>query len=140
MVYSYLMKNDSRYNEYRKPSWAPPAWLFAPVWTVLYILIGISFGYVFLLYLNKALPFIVVLPFLLNLVFNFVYTPIQFRLQNFLLAIIDVLLIDITLVWALLAVHIYIPWVSYINLPYLAWVMFATILQISVTVLNGKRD
>ncbi|KND49266.1 MAG: tryptophan-rich sensory protein [Parcubacteria bacterium C7867-008] len=133
------MENYLRYKEYRKPTWAPPSWVFAPVWTILYLLIGISFGYVFFLYLNKTLPFIVLLPFLLNLLFNFSYTPIQFRLRNFSLALIDIVLVDITLVWALLSVHTHVPWVVYINLPYLAWVLFATVLQISVTVLNSKR-
>jgi len=134
------MKNYSKYKEYRKPSWAPPAWLFAPVWTVLYVLIAASFGSVFVLYLDGAVPFVVVLPFLLNLVFNFSFTTIQFRLQNFLLALVDVLLVDITLVWALSSVYAYAHWITYINLPYLAWVMFATILQFSVTLLNGKKS
>ncbi len=133
------MKNESKYKEYQKPSWAPPSWLFAPVWTFLYILIGISFGYVFFLYLNKAAPFMVVLPFLLNLVFNFSFTPIQFRLQNFSLALIDILLVDGTLIWALLSVYTYVPWVAYLNLPYLAWAAFATVLQISVAILNRKK-
>ncbi len=134
------MKNDSRYKEYRKPSWSPPAWLFAPVWTVLYVVIVISFGYIFLEYFNKGVPFVVILPFLLNLIFNFSYTTIQFRLQNFSLALVDILLVDITLVWALLSVYTYAPWIAYSNLPYLAWVTFATILQFSVTLLNRRKS
>src|SRR4051812_21613614 len=85
--YSSDMKSASQYQNYRKPSWAPPSWVFGPVWTFLYILIAISFGYATVLYFKGVIPFIVLLPFLLNLVFNAAFTPIQFRLRNFALAL-----------------------------------------------------
>ena len=74
-----------------KPSWAPPAWLFGPVWTFLYVLIVISYGYVGYLFINKKIPFVVVLPFILNLIFNFIFTPVQFGWQNLPLAALDIL-------------------------------------------------
>lgn len=119
-----------------KPAWAPPSWVFGPVWTVLYIFIAVSFGYVAYLYYKGSIPFAVFLPFVLNLIFNFAYTPLQFGLKNNLLASIDILLILGTLVWALYAIYTYVPWVTYINLPYLLWVSFATILQLTITYLN----
>lgn len=134
------MESYSQYQEYRKPSWAPPAWLFAPVWTFLYVLIAISFGYTVILYVRKALPFIVLLPFLLNLVFNLAYTPIQFRLRNFKLGLADVLLVLATLVWGLISVYPYAHWVLYINIPYVLWATFATVLQASVTIMNWRGD
>ena len=133
------MKNYRQYGEYRKPKWAPPAWVFAPVWTVLYILIAVSFGYVGYAYFRAALPLAVILPFALNLVFNFAFTPILFRLKNFMLAVADVLLVLATLVWALALIWPYAPWVALINLPYLAWVCFAAVLQLTITFLNRKR-
>ncbi len=78
----------------------------------------------------------VVLPFLLNLLFNFIFSPIQFGLQNNYLAALDILLVLITLVWALVAIYPYASWVSFVNLPYLAWVCFATVLQLTVTYIN----
>lgn len=119
-----------------RPEWAPPAWVFGPVWSVLYTIIAISFGYVFYLFFKKRIPFIVVLPFILNLIFNFAFTPIQFGLQNNLLAAIDILLVLATLIWSILAIYKYSKWVAFVNLPYLLWVSFATILQLSVTYLN----
>lgn len=119
-----------------KPTWAPPSWLFGPVWTVLYIIIAGSFGYVGYLFLTKRIPFMVILPFLLNLLFNFIFTPIQFGLQNNYLAALDILLVLVSLAWALLAIYPYAAWVSFVNLPYLAWVCFATVLQLTVTYLN----
>ena len=124
------------YQQLIKPSWAPPAWLFGPVWTFLYVLIAVSFGRVFLLAAQKKIPFLVALPFVLNLIFNFFFTPIQFGLQNNLLAAVDVLLVLLTLLWAMSAIYKHSRWVAYIQIPYLLWVSFATILQLTVTFLN----
>ena len=74
------------YSQLLKPSWAPPSWLFGPVWSFLYILIFVSFGKVFWMAWEKKLPWFVVLPFVLNLFFNFIFTYIQFGLKNNLLA------------------------------------------------------
>ncbi len=126
------------YAQLIRPSWAPPAWLFGPVWTVLYAIIAASFGTVFYRAFMGRLPWMVALPFALNLVFNAAFTPIQFGLLNNLLATVDILLVLGTLIWALVAVYPHARWVTYANLPYLAWVCFATVLQITITVLNWK--
>jgi len=124
------------YSQLIKPSWAPPAWLFGPVWSVLYVLIAVSFGKVFLSVWQKRIPFIVALPFILNLFFNFIFTYIQFGLKNNFLAALDILLVLGTLLWAMLMIYPYLKWVTYIQIPYLLWVTFATILQLTVTYLN----
>lgn len=122
-----------------KPTWAPPAWLFGPVWTVLYIIIAATYGTVFYKTLiTRELPLALSLPFALNLLFNFAFTPLQFGLQNNYLAAIDILLILGTLVWALVSIYPHIKWVAMANIPYLAWVSFATVLQLTITYLNWK--
>ena len=129
----------NRYNWYSKlinPSWSPPAWIFGPVWTFLYILIAISFGKVFLMFFQKKVSFIVILPFILNLIFNFAFTPLQFGLKNNLLAAVDVILVLGTLIWAVIAIYPHARWVAYIQIPYLFWVSFATVLQLTITYLN----
>jgi tryptophan-rich sensory protein len=75
-------------------------------------------------------------PFILNLIFNFAYTPIQFKPKNNYLASIDILLVLGTLFYAMYSIYLFIPWVSYINIPYLLWVAFATVLQLTITYLN----
>jgi tryptophan-rich sensory protein len=127
------------YNWYQtliKPSWAPPAYLFGPVWSVLYAIIIISFGTVFYQVLTKKLPAIVALPFILNIVFNLLFTPIQFGLQNNYLAALDILLVLGTLIWAMVVIYPYSKWIAYAQMPYLLWVAFATVLQITITILN----
>ena len=130
---------NNTYNWYQmliKPSWAPPSWIFSPVWTILYGLIILSFGKTFLLFFHKKISFIVVLPFILNLIFNFIFTPIQFGLKNNILATVDILLVLSTLIWAMIAIYPYRKWIAYIQVPYLLWVSFATILQLTITYLN----
>lgn len=130
------MENASQYMEWIQPSFAPPAWLFGPVWTILYILIAISFGYVAYLYYKKKISWVILLPFVLNLFFNILFTPIQFGLSSLWLATIDILLVLGTLIWSMAAIYPYAKWVTFINIPYALWVGFATVLQISIFVLN----
>ncbi len=124
------------YAQLIKPTWAPPSWLFGPVWSVLYAVIAISYGYVAYLFINHRIGFMVVLPFILNLIFNAAYSPIQFGLRNNILASIDILLVLGTLVWALIAIYPHAKWVTFVNIPYLLWVCFATVLQLTITFLN----
>ncbi len=119
-----------------KPTWAPPSWLFGPVWSVLYIIIFTTYGYVFYQIATGKLPKIIALPFVLNLIFNFAFTPIQFGLKNNFLASLDILLVLGTLVWALVLIYPHIKFVALANVPYLLWVCFATVLQITITFLN----
>ncbi len=124
------------YSQLIKPSWSPPSWLFGPVWSFLYVLIAVSFSRVFWLAYKKEAALIVALPFVLNLIFNFAFTPLQFGLKNNFLAAIDILLVLGTLIWAMVAVYPHARWITYIQVPYLLWVMFATILQLTITYLN----
>ena len=119
-----------------KPSWAPAPPVFGIAWSIIYPIIAISFGYVFWKTLKKALPVKVAVPFALNLIFNLIFTPIQFGLKNNFLAAVDILAVVITLVWAMKAIFRHYKWVTIMQIPYLGWGLFATILQFSVTWLN----
>jgi tryptophan-rich sensory protein len=119
-----------------KPSFAPPSWIFGPVWGVLYTIIAITFIRVFYLAFTKAIPGAVVIPFVLNLAFNFAFSPLQFGIQNNYLAAIDILCVLGTLVWAMFAIWPHSRIIAYAQIPYLLWVSFATILQLTITWLN----
>ena len=132
------MKSYETYTTYIKPSFAPPSSVFGPVWTVLYIIIAISYISVFQKVIAGEIPKKILIPFILNLVFNFAFTPIQFGLKNNLLASIDIVLVLVTLLWAIISIWPYVRWISYAQFPYFLWVSFATILQLSITYLNWK--
>jgi len=132
-----MMNTYNWYQTLIRPSWAPPSWLFGPVWTVLYTIIAVSFGTVFYRAFTGKISWIVALPFILNLIFNALFTPLQFGLNNNLLAAIDILLVLVTLIWALIAIWPHYRWIVYINIPYLLWVSFATVLQLTITYLNA---
>ena len=141
------MEAYSWYQTLRKPSWAPPPWLFGPVWTFLYVIIAASYGYVFYLFLTRRVSFMILLPFVLNLSFNVSFTPLQFPstssgqvvFSRMVLATLDVLLVLGTLVWEMVMIFPFARWVSLANIPYLIWVCFATVLQLTVTYLNRKK-
>lgn len=130
------MNNFTDYAALIKPTWSPPSWVFGPVWTVLYIGIALSFGRVFFLAWQGRVPFAVALPFILNLVFNFAFTPLQFGLKNNYLAALDIMLVLGTLVWAMVVIFPHSRILAYAQIPYLLWVSFATVLQLTITYLN----
>ena len=135
------MNEIRQYAELLKPEWSPPSWIFGPVWTLLYTIIAVTYGTVFYKIIKGELPKALAIPFVLNLIFNFSFTYFQFTLKNNLLASIDILLVLATLIWI---VSQKLPsvggadlnWVRYANIPYLLWVSFATVLQLTITYLN----
>ncbi len=120
------------YKDLNTPSFNPPAYIFGPVWSCLYIMIGIAAGKLWSA--RQQYPILWSL-FLVQLVFNFAWTPLFFALHR-----IDLALIDITLLWVTLALLMFKDRheriVLYWLLPYFAWVSFATVLNISLYTLN----
>jgi len=131
------MSNSTEwYRQLNKPSWAPGEHVFGYVWTPLYIIILIVNVYVLKLLLSKQIGLAVALPFWLNLVFNLIYTPIQFVLRNNYLASVDIILVLSTIIWSMLAIWPHSKLASLAFSPYLIWVCIATALQFSITLLN----
>lgn len=124
------------YKQLQKPSWAPPTWIFGPVWSALYVGIIITFGSAIYMYVKSQIPWPVLFPFILNIVFNIAFTPLQFKLRSNNLALIDIILVLLTLIWAMFKIYPFATWIALVNIPYLLWVAFATVLQSSITWLN----
>lgn len=124
------------YENLIKPSFAPPSNVFGIAWSILYPIIFLSFGYTIYLTVTKRVPASILTPLVLNLLFNFAFSPIQFGLKNNGLAAIDITFVLVTLVWFLMRIIPYSKMIAIAQVPYLLWVFFATILQYSITWLN----
>jgi translocator protein len=124
------------YDGLAKPSWTPEAGTIGMIWGVLYPIIAITHGFVFVQVLRGRLPARVALPFAVNIVANLAFTPLQFGLQNLTLAWIDILIVLASIVWCMAAVWRHHRWVAIAQLPYLAWVATATTLQTYITFSN----
>jgi translocator protein len=126
------------YNNLVKPSWTPPPHIIGLIWTILYPIIAVTFGFVFIQTLRKKLPWTVALPFVINLIANLLFTPIFSGLRNLPLATLDILIVWSTIIWCMLAVWKHYKWVAIAQVPYFIWVSLATVLQITITVSNWK--
>lgn len=124
------------YNQLEKPAWTPAPATIGMIWQVLYPVILISFGFVFVQTLQRRIPRLVALPFAVNLVANLIFTPIQFGLRNLPLAAVDIVIVWTTIVWMTVAIWRHNRWVATAQVPYFVWVSLATILQLSMTWMN----
>jgi benzodiazapine receptor len=124
------------YNALEKPSWTPEPPAIGLIWQVLYPVILVTFGFVFVQAMRRKVPSIVALPFVVNLVANLLFTPIQFGLRNMPLATVDILIVWATIVWMSMAVWEHHKWVAVGQVPYFVWVSIATVLQLSITWMN----
>jgi benzodiazapine receptor len=127
------------YNSLAKPSWTPAPATIGLIWNILYPVICLTFGFVFVQAFRSKLPWIVALPFAINLVANLIFTPIQFGLRNLPLASADILVVFATIIWMMIAVWPHYRWIALAQVPYLAWVSTATVLQLSITAMNWGR-
>jgi tryptophan-rich sensory protein len=119
-----------------KPAWAPAAGVYGTVWSILYPIIFIAYGYVIFKVFRGDIPWVVLLPIGINLLANFAFTPIQFGLENLGLAAIDIVIVLVTIVWSMVAIWPYSRLVVLALVPYLVWVAIATTLQMQIWWLN----
>jgi benzodiazapine receptor len=127
------------YNSLAKPSWTPAPATIGLIWQILYPIIVVSFGFVFAQAARGKTPWLVALPFAINLVANLIFTPIQFGMRNLPLAAVDILIVWVTILWMICVVWKHYRWVAIAQVPYLIWVSVATVLQLSITWMNWGR-
>lgn len=122
------------YKTINKPSFNPPDWIFAPVWTLLFILMGVSFYLVWqTTFARKKCAYRI---FFIQLIFNILWSVIFFGFQNPQLAFMEILVL-----WIMIFINICFFYqinklASYLMIPYLAWVTFAAVLNFSIWQLN----
>jgi tryptophan-rich sensory protein len=110
--------------------------VFGIVWSILYPIIFVAYGYAIVQVARGRFPTWLLVPVVVNIVANLAFTPIQFGLRNLLLAEIDIVIVLVTAVWSIVALWRYAPVVSVALVPYALWVTIATVLQSSITWLN----
>lgn len=125
----------SDYGDLAQPSWAPPSYLFGPVWTVLYVLMAVAAWLIWRAGPRWSNPAIIV--YGVQLALNLLWSPLFFGLGWRGLALVDILLLDVAV-----AATITMFWkvnraAAAMMIPYLAWVLFATALNYSVWSLNA---
>jgi tryptophan-rich sensory protein len=124
------------FNALAKPDWTPEGGTIGLIWAILYPVIAVSFGFVFVQAARGRFPRHVALPFAVNLIANLIFTPIQFGLRDLRLAAVDILIVWGTIIWCVVAVWSHARWVAIVQLPYFLWVSIATVLQLTITAWN----
>ncbi len=121
--------------EINKPSWNPPNWIFGPVWTTLYIMMGIAIFLVWLKRKQQSIKLVMGL-YIIQLLLNMLWSLLFFGLQNPQLAFFEV----VVLLFAIILTSIHFWKISkaatLLMIPYILWVSFATILNFSIWQLN----
>jgi translocator protein len=117
-----------------KPVFAPPNYVFAPIWTVLYILMGVS---LYLLWITKSKRKDVAMNiFLAQLVLNFFWSVIFFGLHNPQIAFVEIVALWIFIFLTIRQSIVVSKTSAFLLYPYLAWVSIALILNLSIVILN----
>jgi len=120
----------------RKPSLAPPNWVFAPVWTALYALMGISLFVIWRRRSGAGLRRAAISTFFLQLALNALWSYLFFGLQSPFLGVIGITFLWLTIFAAMMFFSRISKFASLVLLPYLAWVSFAAYLNYLILTLN----
>ncbi len=134
---SGLLSGDpgSYYYSLSLPPFAPPSWIFGPMWTVLYILMGIALYFLLQVDQRKLKQKLITL-FIIQFICNFIWSALFFNLQSNFIAAIDITALVIILTILLYHLWLNVRLVMWLLIPYYLWVLFATVLNYSIYFLN----
>jgi translocator protein len=133
-----LSQNDNStwFETLNKPSWNPPGYLFAPVWTFLYLLMGISLWLVWKSNASQPQKLKSVIIFAIQLFLNFCWSILFFRFHSPELALVDILLLITTIILTMFTFSTISRLASWLLVPYISWVCFAAMLNYTIYFLN----
>ncbi len=120
-----------------KPTFAPPNWIFAPVWTTLYLLMGVS-AYLIWRKHTRYVPQVktALLIFAAQLILNTIWSPIFFGLRSLFTGLVVIAILWITILLTILSFLKVSKAAGLLLVPYILWVSFAAILNFSIFILN----
>ena len=124
------------YQQLQKPSFSPPAWIFGPVWTILYILMGIASYRIYMYGINRRDVKVALLVYFIQLGFNFLWSIVFFRWQFRGLAYIIILILAALILLTIDKFYKIDRKAGILMVPYLLWVVFASLLNLSIWLLN----
>lgn len=128
---------SSWYKTLHKPSFSPPNWVFGPVWTVLYFLMGVSFFLIWNRKMRTKKERSALLFFFVQLLLNFLWSFLFFGLHSPLLSLIDIILMVIFIGITMKDFFQISKPAFLLFIPYLLWVSFATMLNAAILFLNS---
>ncbi len=123
------------YASLNQPAFNPPNWVFGPVWTTLYTILGISLFMIWRLESGKERNQAIIV-FSVQLLLNFGWSFFFFYFKMISVALVDIVVLWIMIVVMLSRFYKLKPLAAYINIPYLLWVTFATVLNAAYFFLN----
>jgi len=132
---AFLFNIQGWYTSSVGPSFAPPTWVFGPVWTMLYIFIAFAGFFIATGKNSKWKPTAIGL-WSLQMVLNVIWTPIFFGTQNFGAALVYIVALWVSIFGVIISSWKVDKKASYLMIPYLGWVSFATLLNYSYWQLN----
>jgi translocator protein len=135
IIGSLFTEIGSWYQDLIKPSFNPPNWIFGPVWTILYLLMGISLYLVWNSKKSKERK-IGLYFFFIQLILNSLWSILFFGLNNPLLAFIEIIILWFAILLTLIYFYRVRKAAGYLLIPYLLWVSFASILNYFILILN----
>ncbi|MEM4244877.1 MAG: TspO/MBR family protein [Candidatus Nanoarchaeia archaeon] len=124
------------YASIKKPSFNPPNWIFGPVWTTLYVLMGISFYLVWSKGLETKQAKTAITLFIIQLILNVAWSIIFFGMQSPLYAFIEIIILWVFILLTIIHFYKISKPAAYLLIPYILWVSFAAILNFSIYYLN----
>lgn len=119
-----------------KPSWQPPNWVFGPVWTALYLLMGIAFYLIWKSNAPKAKKRIAIILWIIQLVFNFFWSFIFFKQHQIDWALGEIVVLWFFILLTMVSFSRIRQIAAWLMVPYISWVTFATLLTLTIYQLN----
>ncbi|OSZ80166.1 hypothetical protein CAP36_02615 [Chitinophagaceae bacterium IBVUCB2] len=126
----------SWYQTINKPSWNPPGWIFGPVWTTLYVMMGIAMYLVWKKEASAILKKTALSLFAIQLVLNFFWSFIFFNQQQIGWALVEIIAMWVFILLTIFAFANVSKTAAWLLVPYISWVSFATILTYTIWQLN----
>lgn len=127
---------ESWYKTINLPSWNPPDQVFGPVWTTLYILMGIAFYLVWINEARSAFKRKAIIFFIIQLVLNFLWSVIFFGMEQIGWALVEISVLWLLILFTILSFGKISKTAAWLMVPYICWVSFAALLNYNIWKLN----